>query len=341
MNPRRVLFIRLSAMGDILLITPVLRLFHERFPETQIDVLVKRQFAQLLQYHPLIRNLIQLPDKPGLRELFSVVRLLRSQKYDMIFDLQKHWRSYFLTARAKSKTVRRYKKYAFQRFLLVRWKINRYKGIPEYIPERYFYALRSPDIKWQKRNPEFHIPDAIRNEAARKYSFPQNGMTVAIAPGAAWRTKRWPVSHFIALIQLIRKEFHATFIILGGKSDRDVCAEITAQVGVPAVNLCGQTSLLESGAVMSRCELLVTNDTGMMHVATALGRKVIAVFGPTVKEFGFFPFSDVAEVVENRHISCRPCSYHGSDRCPKKHFRCMEEIKPEQVFQAVTRVLAN
>ena len=127
MNLRRVLFIRLSSMGDILLITPVLRLFHERFPETQIDVLVKRQFAQLLQFHPLIHNLIQLPDKPGLRELGSVARSLRSKGYDIIFDLQKHWRSYFLAFGAKSKSVRLSKKYALQRFLLVRGKINRYK----------------------------------------------------------------------------------------------------------------------------------------------------------------------------------------------------------------------
>ena len=96
-----------------------------------------------------------------------------------------------------------------------------------------------------------------------------------------------------------------------------------------------------SAAAVARAEYLLTNDTGLMHMATALDRKVIAVFGPTVKEFGFFPFPDKAEVVENLDVRCRPCSYHGTDWCPKKHFRCMEEIKPEQVFQIAARMLTN
>lgn len=335
----RVLFIRFSAIGDILLITPLLRLFHHHYPHVQIDVLTKKNLASLLQYHPLIRNIIAIPQSPSFAEIKSVANEIRSQEYSRIFDLQKHWRSYLITLLSGAGRTSRYKKYAIRRFFLVHLRLNFYPKRPAPVPRRYFEAFRELPIDWKSQPLELYIPDETKAKIESKWPFDKRELTIAIAPGAGRKTKRWPVDHFIELISLLQDQYGAKIILVGGDRDKHICQEIEGRVAEGLIEWCGQTSLLETAEILKKCDLVITHDTGVMHMAAAAKQRLIAIFGPTVEEFGFFPFMVENRVIEHHNLSCRPCSYHGTDTCPKGHFRCMNEIEPIKVIEAASEFL--
>ncbi len=338
--PKRVLFIRFSAIGDVLLTTPLIRLFHDAFPNAEIDYLLKEPFAPLVEHHPLLHRVISLPYSPSLGALRETVRDLRRRHYDAIFDLQGHWQSNFIGRLTKPGRIYRYKKYVLRRFLLVYFKLNYYRGIPATIPERYFSALKALGIPWQPLPMEIHFPESVSRKVNQEWPFTEGEKVIALAPGAGRNTKRWPVDYFKEYLRLFEGASGIAFLLIGGQADQPICAELEEATKGKLVNWCGKTSLLETAAALRKCELLVTNDTGVMHMAAALRRKVVALFGPTVREFGFFPYGTESRVLEVADLSCRPCSFHGSAKCPRSHFRCMLEITPEQVYRA-TQELAG
>jgi len=339
-QPDRVLFIRLGAIGDILLMTPLLRLFHERFPLTQMDVLVKEKYSSLLQFHPLLHEVVLFSDSPTLSELVHTTRMLTARNYNIIFDLQKHWRSYFLTWFAGADRIYRYTKYSERRLVLVYGKKNYYAGVPETIPARYHLAFRQLQIPWLPTALELHLPDFVKDSIAARWQFGVDDAVIAIAPGAGRETKKWPVLNFIELMLRIQRRREVKFLLLGGEGDIAVGAEIEHALKGQVVNWCGTTTLLETAAALQRCRLVICNDTGLMHLAAAMQRRIVAIFGPTVREFGFFPFMTEAKVVEHASLTCRPCSFHGTVSCPKKHFRCMLELTPDLVLSAVEEMLS-
>lgn len=337
----RVLFIRLSAIGDILLITPLIRIFHQQYPHAQIDILTKEAYAPLLQHHPLINHIITMPDSPTFTEVISTASKIRQQNYSKIFDLQTHWRTYLISLIVGLKNVARYRKYAVRRFLLVHFKINSYPKEMEFIPKRYFSAFRHLPLEWSPERLELFIPDDLMTGIEKKWPHSQDDLTIVVAPGAGRMTKRWPAEHFVELIGLLQNRLSAKIIMVGGKEDKIVCLEIEKEASHDLVNWCGETSLLETATILKKSRLVITNDTGVMHMAAAMQRKLIALFGPTVREFGFNPFMVDHRVIEHQTLNCRPCSYHGTDACPKGHFRCMKEIKPDQVFETALEFLGS
>ncbi len=141
------------------------------------------------------------------------------------------------------------------------------------------------------------------------------------------------------LIRRLMAELKAQVLLLGDRKEQDICAEVAAATG--AADLCGRLSLMEAAAVLNDCDLLVCNDTGLMHMASALKKPLVAVFGPTARQLGFYPFGEKSRVIENNRLRCRPCTHMGRDRCPKKHFRCMRDILPQQVFDAVVELIGQ
>jgi heptosyltransferase-2 len=170
-----------------------------------------------------------------------------------------------------------------------------------------------------------------------KTDFIDNDSIICFAPGAAHFTKRWPKEYFKQLGKKIRERAKHKIIILGGETDRELGAFLSDNDQV--YDYTGKLSLLETGCLMSRARGLVTNDTGLMHMATAVNLPVLALFGSTVKSFGFFPYRGRVKVLENSTLSCRPCTHIGRSECPKNHFNCMKEITPEQVFNNLQAIL--
>ncbi len=336
-NIKRVLIIRTSSFGDIILTTPLIRALAQSLPGARIDYFTKQQYQSLLQYHPSVKVIGFDPDS-GLAGLIRAVRELKANRYDLVIDLQVNPRSIILRGFSGARMQRRYRKYSLKRRLLKRG-INLLREAPP-VAERYFSALEDFGILPNGKGPEIFFPDQERNRADQILAGAGlAGMPLlGLAPGASRFTKQWPAERFAQTGAILAGKFSAGVVILGGKEDQGAAGKAAAGLqarGIVKVkNLAGSLSILESAAVLSRLNLLLSNDTALMHLATAVGTPVAAIFGSTSRELGFFPYSKKATVLEAEGLSCRPCSLHGEPECPEGHFQCMLLLDPEKAAEA-------
>ena len=337
---RRILIIRLSSLGDILLMTPLLNLLRATCPQSQIDVLVKAEYRDLLRAHPGIVRLLTFDSRqPPLHTL----RSLRAERYDLALDLHCTLRSQLLLRGLRARRKLTYNKRVLRRALLVRLGWNTLRRMTP-VPELYVAPLRRLGLAGQLGAPTMHLdPDSTEAMQAHiAHSLPDdpNQPLLALAPGARWPTKRWPVERFAAVAQELAREKRAAVVILGGPDEAPLARTLCDNLDVPVINGVGTMSLMHSAALLSHCRLLISNDSGLMHMAAALQVPVVAVFGPTVQEFGFYPFQARAEVV-SEPLSCRPCSTKGSRRCPRGHHACMQDISSARVLAAARGMWEN
>jgi len=191
-----------------------------------------------------------------------------------------------------------------------------------------------------KPAPTIYLSEEEKNEADKFLD--RNGISkgitlIGLAPGAKWPTKKWMEEGFIEVGRKAVKEFGAGVLIFGGPDEADLSKRVAEGIGNKALSVAGVAGLKETAALISRCKAFVSNDSGPMHMATAVGTPVIAIFGPTVKGFGFFPLG--RSTVVEKELRCRPCSLHGSKTCPKGHFECMKGITANEVFDKVEGVI--
>ncbi|MDZ7317030.1 MAG: glycosyltransferase family 9 protein [candidate division KSB1 bacterium] len=340
----KILILRLSSIGDILLTTPLLRILRDRYPKARIDFVIKAKFLDLMRTNPHLDRLWPLHAEKGFAELRSLKRQLESVDYDVILDLHNNFRTAYLRT-GLGAPVFKLRKYKFKRFLLVKFGIDLYRRIrPVYL--RYLDAAAALGIGDDGRGLEFFI-DPLEAENITGY-FQENGvlksdLLFAVAPGAGFAAKRWPQEYFVELLQkLLAEHSDAKVLLLGDQSDHSLCAAIAAALPRgKAINSAGRLSLMGSAAALSRCRLFIGNDTGLMHMASALKLPLVAIFGPTTRQLGFFPTGEQSRVVEHKTLSCRPCTHMGRPTCPQKHFKCMREITPDQIRPVVEELLAE
>jgi len=177
-----------------------------------------------------------------------------------------------------------------------------------------------------------------------KYRLAKHSTVVGVVPTARHFTKRWPADYFVKFGIRMAKEHRAKLFLFGSAEEIDYCGDIAQMINAEAgssaaESLAGRISILETAAVLDHCSIVVTNDSGIMHVAAARQKKIVALFGSTVREFGFFPYRTEHVVLERNGLPCRPCSHIGLDRCPEGHFRCMKEISVEEVVSAVSSLV--
>ena len=331
-----VLIVRFSAIGDILLTTPLLRAIRTRHPGARIAVLTKEQYVPLLSDNPHVSEVLGV----GAGEsILAIAERIRGVRYSHLLDLHGNLRSLALRRLAPG-PWHAYGKRTLQRTLLITTKRDRY-GAYLAVPERYFEAATDLDVEPDGGPPDFFISEAADCRAAERLVALELGRErpiVSIAPGAAHATKRWPIEHWAELVRRVTQT-GADVAILGGGDDVEAATAILRAAGGANVgNLAGALGLQETGAVVRRSEVLISGDTGVMHMATGVGTPVVALFGPTVRQFGFFPYRSASSVVELQ-LPCRPCSAHGTRRCPLGHHHCMRQIAPDLVFPALAEAL--
>ncbi|MCL4548265.1 MAG: glycosyltransferase family 9 protein [Bacteroidetes bacterium] len=320
----KILIIRLSSLGDILLTTPVLRAIKKKYPSARIDFVVKKDFEDAILFNPNLAR-IYAYDKNQTERLTTE---LHSRNYDLIIDLQNNFRSRALTRSLKVRT-RRFKKPTIKKMLLVWFKINLLRE-SKTITQRYAEAA---NVFLDNDGLNLFLPDNISPtlDPQKKY--------IGFCPGAKHFTKRWLAEYFVELGNELAK-FGYTVVLFGGKTEKELCAELANKIN-GSVNLQTGNNLFQIAADMKLCKLVISNDSGLMHTASAVGVPVTAIFGSSVKEFGFAPYGVKNLILENKSLSCRPCSHIGKSICPKGHFNCMKEIKPQFVLKSIEKSLAE
>jgi len=337
----KILIIRLSSIGDILLTTPFIRQIRKVFPESQIDFVIKNKYSDLLENNPHINNLIKFDNDTGVAGLKELRNTLIENEYSYIFDLHNNLRSNFLRQKLNCQNKYYIKKNKLVQFLLVKFKINRYPEITP-IAERYLNVGKPAGIKDDNQGLEIFWnkdSEVSVNKILNRNGIKQNETFYAVAPGAGFYTKRWPLEYYQTFAENILAKHKSKVVVLGDDNDKQQGKNLAKYNNV--IDLTGQLSLIQSAVVLSKSKALVSNDTGLMHMATAINTPVLAIFGSTVKEFGFYPYRSKSIVVENRDLKCRPCSHIGRNNCPKEHFKCMKEIAPKIVGKNFEKLLMN
>ncbi len=331
-----VLVVRFSAIGDILLTTPLLRAIRTRYPGSRIAVLTKEEFVPLLSHNPNVSEVLGVgPDE----SVVSIARRIRGVHYSHLLDLHGSLRSHALRRLAPG-PWRSYPKHRIERTALITIKRDIYADHRP-VAERYFQAARGLAVDPDGGPPDFYLAEEADEKAAdvlAAMSIGRDRPIVAIAPGAAHATKRWPAEYWVDLARRITST-GADVAVLGGTDDTELGRRIAEAAGANVASIAGTLGLQETGAVIRRAEALISGDTGVMHMATGVGTPVVALFGPTTRPFGFFPYRSNASVVE-LDLPCRPCSAHGSARCPLGHHRCMTQMVPDLVYAALAKALA-
>ena len=345
--PNKTVVFRLSSIGDIVLASPLLRVLRASAgPKARIDFVVKKEFADLVKFSHHLSIVHELDGSRGFPALQELKETLRAERYDLVVDLHDSLRTMYLRNFCDTKEVVTVDKRLYERWQLVHLKRNVY-GDCVSVADRYIETVREFGITNDGKGLELFIPDEIQFSISGKIAklrLNEFERVIGICPGAKHYTKRWQKEKFADVCIRIAKEYHAKILVFGGEQDKDDCRAIVSLINRnafenAAADFSGEFSLLEVAAAMEFCDVIVTNDTGLMHIACARQRKVVAIFGSTVKEFGFAPYGTESVVIENNALSCRPCSHIGRAECPKGHFKCMNDIGVDEVWRAVTRFI--
>ena len=329
---KKVLIIRFSSIGDVVLTTPIVRCIKKQL-NAEVHYLTKDSYKSIVNPNPFVDKVYSITS-----DISPILPHLKKENYDLVLDLHKNIRSWRVK-RALGTRVIAFDKINFEKWLMVRFKKDR---LPDtHLVDRYFSALRSISIKDDGLGLNYFIPKEDKIDIPK--FFKENGVItsfgkqyIAIAIGAAHATKKLPNEKLIEICNKIK----IPVILLGGPADQKNGQKIKASTGSHVINAAGKLSIHQSASIIQQATKVISHDTGMMHIATAFQKELISVWGNTIPKFGFFPFygsnnPDQNTTMEVPNISCRPCSKLGRGFCPKGHFKCMKEQDVAQIIAHV------
>lgn len=338
-SPVKILVIRFSSFGDVVQTLSVPSALVQTLPTAQVHWVTRKDMAPLLKNHPHIARIWEFDRKAGLRGLLQLTLLLRQEKFTHIYDAHNNMRSRIIVAILRPlgclgvgpvfirRSIRRWK-----RFLLFKLRINTFE-----MPFSGQRDLLEPLQAWGVAKSAPPPPQIFpSSESTQKASEILGDFTnsISLAPSAAFFLKRWPKNYWQELIQLLPGE---RFVLLGGPED-SFLDDIQAVAPERILNLAGKCSLQVSAAVVSLSKAMVSNDTGLLHVAEQLGKKTIALMGPAPFGFPSRPSTKIMEL----NLSCRPCSKHGQGPCvnKEKYQKCLVDITPTEVAEQLRHILS-
>lgn len=325
----KILVIRFSSIGDLTQSLSIPALIKENHPEAEVHFLTRSDFTLLLNNNPQVKKVWAIDRKKGFSEIFRLAKDLRRERFDIIYDAHNNLRSFFVRhlVSAKAKIVKPMSR--LKRFLLIRFKINLF--------EKPFSGQRDLLKPLEKMGIQFRLPkppliffdQVTENKISALLSEYQLKRYLVVVPSSAYALKRWPMDHWKKLVE---RNSDKKIVVLAGPTDI-FTAELNQFSNI--VNLTGKTSLLESAAIINRAQVIVTNDTGMLHFSEQLGKKTIALMGPA--PFGFPSRSST--VIMEKNLYCRPCSKHGQGPCVNPNFQqCMVDLTPAMVQEHLERL---
>lgn len=325
----KILVIRLSSIGDIVLTTPLLRAIKEQLSAVELHYLTKKANEQILIPNPHVDKVI-LYDNADKK---SLIKKLRDEKYSVIIDLQKNLRSRAITRKLHILHYTFYK-VNFKKWICVNLKIN---FLPDmHLVERYFEAVESIGVFNDHKGLEYYIPEGEEVDPDDLPMVFEDGF-VAFVLGSQHKTKQIPLSKIVEIAGIL----HRPIMLLGGKDVADIGDEAAAKLGDRAYNGCGKYTLHQSASIIRQANCVISGDTGLMHIAAAFDKPLAVIWGNTIPEFGMYPYMpghrDNFRNFEVCPLSCRPCSKFGYKKCPRKHFKCMNNIAAIEVANWINK----
>lgn len=307
----KVLIIRFSSIGDIVLTTPVVRCLKQQLENVEVHYLTKKNFESILKSNPNIDNLHLLDEK-----LSETVKKLKQENFDYVIDLHNNLRTRLIKLQLRVK-AKSFNKLNAQKFLLVNFKINTLPS--KHIVDRYIDTVSFLGVKNDEKGLDYFFTQDYDLRTLLPASHQQY---IGLVIGAQHATKRLPTYKLIEIC----KSLNQPIVLLGGKEDAERGAEICAATGQHVLNACGKYSLDESAYLVKHAQKIISHDTGLMHIAAAFNKSIISVWGNTVPEFGMYPYRVTEHTIaEVKGLKCRPCSKIGYEKCPLGHFRCMND----------------
>lgn len=321
----KILILRFSSIGDIVLTSPVIRCLKQQLAGCEVHFITKKSFEDIVANNPYIDKLYLLENN-----LVEKLKELKTENYDYIIDLHHNLRTWRIKTALRKKSFS-FRKLNFEKWLLVNFKINKLPSI--HIVDRYFETVKPLGVKNDYKGLDFFIGPS--NEINIK-TLPENFRKsyIAFAIGGQHATKRMPEEKIISVC----KKINLPIILLGGKEDYTTAEKISSYCGRNNVyNACGKYNLQQSASIIKQAQKVITHDTGLMHIAAAFKKDIISIWGNTVPEFGMYPYlaGEKSKIIEVKDLHCRPCSKIGFNKCPKKHFYCMNLIDENDIIDAL------
>ncbi len=328
---KKVLIIRFSSIGDIVLTSPVVRCLKKQLG-TEIHFLTKSAYASIVRSNPHIDKVFEIK-----KEVKEVIKDLKLEAYDYIIDLHKNLRSFQVKLALRRKTAS-FNKLNYEKWLVTNFKINKLPAV--HIVDRYIETLDSLGVKNDRGGLDYFIPETEEIDIDQ-YHLKTTGF-IAFAIGAAHLTKRLPLEKIIDICSGLK----IPVVLLGGNEDKERGEEIVQKVaGKNILNQCGALSIHQSASFIRQSHQVISHDTGMMHIAAAFNKPIISIWGNTIPEFGMIPYNPAerfrSEIFQVTDLKCRPCSKIGYSNCPKTHFKCMKEQPVDKIITSANFLFIN
>jgi ADP-heptose:LPS heptosyltransferase len=324
----KFLITRFSSIGDIVLTTPVIRCLKEQVEGSEVHFLTKKNFAPVLAGNPYIDQL-HLYDG----NLAALIDALRAEQFDYHIDLHQSLRSRILKARLGVLSFT-FDKINFRKWLMVKLKIDRLPRV--HIVDRYLETLKYFDVVNDGKGLDFFIPAGDEVPLSRLPAAFSKGY-VALVLGAKHATKQLPVHKLVELAQGLA----CPVVLLGGPDEMAISREVSEASSELVHDTCGKYNLNQSASLVKQARLVISHDTGLMHIASAFHKPLFSVWGNTIPAFGMYPYlpGEASRIFEVQGLSCRPCSRIGYQACPKGHFRCMNEIPIDDIIAQARKII--
>ncbi len=320
--PKKILILRFSSIGDIVLTSAIVRCMKKEFPGSEVHYATKHQYASIVKNNPNIDKIHLLSDS-----LPALIRKLRRENFDFIVDLHKNLRTLLIKA-ALLKRSASFPKQNFRKFLLIRFKMHHLQT--EHVVDRYFHAVKKLGVRNDGKGLDFFIPPEDRL-SLKELPDSHRSAYVAVVISATYTTKQFPETKLLSVIDRL----NSPVVLIGGPAEKEIGQRIAESRLEKVFNACGKYNLEQSAWLLQNAQKVLSNDTGMMHIAAALQKQISLTWGNTVPAFGMSPYFGNGPGREYRFevkdLPCRPCSKLGYDKCPKNHFRCMMDQDEEAI----------
>lgn len=337
-QPQKILIVRLSSLGDIVILTPLLQSLREKFPNAQIDFLIKREFADLVTHNSYLSRVISYDVTTGLRGFLSLARQLAQNDYDLILDMHNNLRSHLLGWICRT-PIRRFHKPRLRRFLLFYCWLDFFPRDFNLL-SAYYRVVRNLGISYRKDfYPQIYLPSEAIDRA--RQILKERGIEgdfVVILPIATWQNKLYPLEGYREVAERVERELGLAVVWLGGRYDIHL-QKLKKFSGVKYV-LAGETTLTESLTILRLSRAVVGNDTGLTYAAEALGVPTVLILGPTARQTGAGCYRPTSVTIE-RSLWCRPCSQKGDRACYRRRRYCLEKIHSAEIFSALCSVIKS